>query len=81
MVLSVLLTGMVTGGVWVAIVLLRRPRREGEPAPHELAEMRERLAELDQVQARLAEVEQRLDFTERLLAERRDAERLRPPEQ
>lgn len=85
-----LATGAVTGGAWVAIVLLRRQRGDADAAPRELAEMRARLEELEQGQARLAEVEQRLDFAERLLVERslverslverREAERLRPPE-
>jgi hypothetical protein len=36
-------------------------------------------AELDEVRRRLAEVEERLDFTERLLAQERQADRLAPP--
>jgi len=40
----------------------------------------ERLAaEVDELRQRLTEVEERLDFTERLLAKERDAERLAPP--
>ena len=38
-----------------------------------------RLGEVEHVQSRLAEIEERLDFTERLLATRRDADRLSPP--
>jgi tetrahydromethanopterin S-methyltransferase subunit G len=34
------------------------------------------VADLDQLQHRVAELEERLDFAERLLAQRRDAERL-----
>lgn len=37
------------------------------------------LAELDELKRRLAEAEDRLDFTERLLAKERDADRLAPP--
>ena len=37
------------------------------------------LAEVDDLQRRLAEAEERLDFTERLLAKDRDAQRLAPP--
>jgi hypothetical protein len=37
------------------------------------------LAEVDGLKRRLAEVEERLDFTERLLARERDPERLAPP--
>jgi hypothetical protein len=36
-------------------------------------------ADLEDVQRRLAEVEERLDFTERLLAKQRDVERVAPP--
>ncbi len=35
---------------------------------------------LDDVQRRLGELEERLDFTERLLAKQRDGERLAPPQ-
>lgn len=35
--------------------------------------------EVEQLRHRLAEVEERLDFTERLLAKNREAERLAPP--
>jgi hypothetical protein len=37
------------------------------------------LAEVDDVKRRLSEVEERLDFTERLLARERDPDRLAPP--
>jgi len=37
------------------------------------------LAELDELKRRLAEAEERLDFTERLLAKERAADRLAPP--
>ncbi|HMC19677.1 MAG TPA: hypothetical protein VKH16_10620 [Gemmatimonadales bacterium] len=37
------------------------------------------LTEVDELKRRLAEVEERLDFTERLLARERDPERLAPP--
>lgn len=37
------------------------------------------LGELDELKRRLAEAEERLDFTERLLAKDRDASRLAPP--
>jgi len=42
----------------------------------EISELRQ---SLDAVQNRLSEVEERLDFTERLLAKQRDAERLGSP--
>ena len=37
------------------------------------------LAEVDELRRRLSEVEERLDFTERLLARERDPDRLAPP--
>ena len=41
-------------------------------------EMRTRLAAVDQLEARVSELENRLDFTERLLAERTAPESSRP---
>ena len=41
-----------------------------------LAELDQLRGEMDQVRQELAEVQERLDFTERLLAQRRDQERL-----
>lgn len=73
-----LLTGALTGGVWVGIVLLQRIRRIAERQPAELEDVRRRLDELDGVERRLAEVEERLEFTERLLAQRPEP-RLPPP--
>jgi len=37
------------------------------------------LGEVDELKRRLAEAEERLDFTERLLAKDRDAQRVAPP--
>ncbi len=45
----------------------------------EVEEAQRRLGEGEDVQARLSEVEERLDFTERLLAKQREAERIVPP--
>jgi hypothetical protein len=45
----------------------------------ELEEAQRRLGAGDDVEARLSEVEERLDFTERLLAKQRDPGRLDPP--
>jgi hypothetical protein len=44
--------------------------------PGEVDEIHARLQELEQSQARLAELEERVDFTERLLAQRKDPGRL-----
>ena len=73
-----LLTGTITGGVWVGIVLLQRIRQISERQPAQLEEMQRRLDELEHVDRRLAEVEARLEFTERLLTRQRDAEKLPP---
>lgn len=45
----------------------------------ELEEAQRRLGAGEDVEARLSEVEERLDFTERLLAKQRDPGRLDPP--
>jgi cytochrome c-type biogenesis protein CcmH/NrfG len=71
----------------VALAILLRPvmrawaRRIGGEAANpaladEVAELRERLAELETSNIRLHEVEERLDFAERLLAKRDEVERL-----
>ncbi len=44
-----------------------------------LDDVHARLGELDQLKQQVAELEERLDFTERVLAKQRDAERLGPP--
>ncbi len=49
---------------------------EAKAAPAEVAELR---AEVDELRHQLADVQERLDFTERLLAKQRDAERLGNP--
>lgn len=46
----------------------------------EVEDLRARLAEVDQLQHRVMELEERVDFTERLLAQQREPERLRPGE-
>jgi hypothetical protein len=40
----------------------------GEVAAHRLADVEDRMAELDLLQARIMELEERVDFSERLLA-------------
>jgi hypothetical protein len=79
-------TLMVTTGV---TLILRGPlgkalarRLEGRGAGPddntvaELAELRERLQELEEQQGRIHELEERLDFAERLLAQQREQPRL-----
>lgn len=59
------------------------PQSTGEVQAERLAQVEDRLAELEQVQARLLELEERLDFTERLLVQHREqgeAARLMPGE-
>ncbi len=77
LVLWALLTGMVTGGAWVGIVLMRHQRRLARLEPPPLDDVYRRLDELESAGQRLVEVEERLDFAERLLAQERSA-RLAP---
>lgn len=57
-----------------------RKGRFMDPTEHQaLAEVESRLLELDQLKQRVSELEERLDFTERMLASQRDAQRLGPP--
>jgi len=56
-------------------------RLEGKPArdpalQRELDQMQHRLAEVDALHTRVAELEERIDFTERLLAQSREPDRL-----
>jgi hypothetical protein len=50
--------------------------RTAATASDELDEIHARLQELEQSQARIAELEERVDFTERLLAQQKNPERL-----
>ena len=45
----------------------------------ELEDVQRRLDDVDDLQRRVSELEERVDFTERLLAKQRDGERLPPP--
>lgn len=74
-----LITGMVTGGVWVAIVLIARQRRLSESQMAMRLELERRLDLLEGVDTRLAELEERVDFAERLLPDRQEGRRLPPP--
>jgi hypothetical protein len=74
-----LLNGLITGGVWAGIVLLRRQRRLFREELALLEDVRQHLDERDRLERRLMEVEERLDFAERLLAREREGQRLAPP--
>ena len=63
------------GGVLVKR-LENRPGSETVALRAELEELRARMDEADHTRARIAELEERLDFTERLLVQQRDASRL-----
>ena len=60
----------------IVVVKLRASVRIPPPADPGVGELRQ---ELDALQGRLGDMEERLDFTERLLASQRDAGRLEPP--
>lgn len=66
-----LLTGGVTGAVWVAIVLWDRRRREREAEWEVLDAAQARLDALPDTSARLLELEERVDFAERALLQQR----------
>jgi hypothetical protein len=56
----------------IVVVKLRASVRSLPAPDHEIGELRQTL---DAVQGRVGELEERLDFTERLLASHRDVER------
>ena len=61
--------------------LRRQPFTTGEVQADRLAQLEDRLAELEHVQQRVLELEERLDFTERLMVQHREqAEALRLPQ-
>ncbi len=66
-----LLTGIITGGIWVAILLVSKQRRLSEQHQAMLEETNRRLDELEYTNQRVLDLEERLDFAERLLAEGR----------
>ena len=70
MILWALLTGGITGAVWVGIVMIQRQRRI-DRGRRDLDEMDARLDQLEGSERRVAELEERLDFAERLLTQKR----------
>jgi hypothetical protein len=61
---------------WVAFKAAKQGIAVGRPTA---AESERLAAEVDELRQRLTEVEERLDFTERLLAKERQSDRLAPP--
>jgi hypothetical protein len=70
-----LLTGGITGGVWVGIVLVQRQQRLGGRHQAALADAQARLEALERSEERLVAAEERLDYTEHLLARASEATR------
>ena len=70
-----LLTGGITGGVWIGILALHRHERMRDRQQQLADDLQQRLEALEQVEGRLLEAEERLDYTERNLIQ--DAERRR----
>jgi len=60
--------GFLFGPIGVAIGRRIGGRQPQQMDPAELAELRQRLGDLEAQQARVAELEERVDFAERLLA-------------
>jgi hypothetical protein len=70
-------------GVRRHFALKRQDRRgltTGEMHADRIAELEQRVEELESVQVRVYELEERLDFTERMLARERSPSALAPPE-
>lgn len=59
-----------------ALAAARTEWSTGEVQAERIAELEQRVAELEVGQGRMLELEERLDFTERLLTRQRDADRL-----
>ena len=82
-VVLLMVLGIVAGATIILWPLMRAIARRIEGRGRESAALREeidhlraRLAEVDAVQSRLGELEERLDFAERMLAQRSEPDRL-----
>jgi hypothetical protein len=65
--------------IWPLIRAFARRIEGGAPSPEMQAELdglRERLRQLEEMQPRMAELEERVDFTERIVAKTREPDRL-----
>lgn len=71
LVLWALATGVITGAVWIAIVMHERQKRINDRR-ESADELAARIDALEASEARVAELEERLDFTERLLHQHRE---------
>jgi hypothetical protein len=80
--LAVMLLIVVSGALLLPLVRAWARRIEGRGADADLhadvAHLRERVAELEASDTHMAELEERLDFAERMLAQRNDAPQLPP---
>jgi len=71
---------VIVGGIALLRLLPQSKSRALEqPDRQALGDLDTRIAHLEQLQERVSELEERVDFTERLLAKQRDAQRLGPP--
>jgi hypothetical protein len=71
---------LVSGCVAVLRMLPRAGSRELPLDRETLDDIHARLGQLEQLQTRVSELEERVDFTERLLAKQREDDRLRLPQ-
>ena len=72
---------LVFGGVALLRFLPHPKSREADqPEREALEDLQVRLGQLDQLQERLGELEERVDFTERILAKQREGDRLSLPQ-
>lgn len=82
----VMMTLVLIGVVFIAVKVLgpiarawarRLEGKVGDPQIHaDLDQIREQLSEVDSLRARVGELEERIEFTERLLAQRKDQDLL-----
>lgn len=72
---------VIVGIVSILIPVLTKSGMLGRSAPPSNDEIGELRQAIDAMEYRLAELEERLDFTERVLAKHREADRLGPPPQ
>jgi hypothetical protein len=73
------LTGLITGGAWMVILAAQRERRLTERFAAMLDGVEDQLADMHDVVHRMTAVEDRMEYTERLLVQEREARTLPPP--